>query len=201
MGNYNRFIATDVNKIMAQGKLKIERRASELSIRLNFYCAYHQVLIMRVTAIYLFVIAAFYFSSEVKEAYGSVRTALIVASVLSSIDLVRILYGVVNRSYITLTPSELRLRFGPLPMCGGLKIPSREIEQFTVTDRHLSYQTKSGGSVQSTYYVLSLIDKQGKAHPLISTKYATGEVFSLNHIAKEMASFLQVPCKLLPAKE
>ncbi|GAB4472923.1 MAG: hypothetical protein OHK0057_17910 [Thermoflexibacter sp.] len=129
---------------MAQGKLKIERRASELSIRLNFYCAYHQVLLMRVTAIYIFVITAFYFSSEVNEAYESVRTAFIVASVLSSIDFVRILYGVVNNSYITLTPSELQLRFGPLPMRGGLKIPSREIEQFVVSDRYLSYQTSSG---------------------------------------------------------
>ncbi len=193
---YNRFIPTDVDKLLAQGKIKVEQRTSELSIRLNFFCAYHQVLMMRVTAIYLFVLSAFYCSPEIKEAYGNMQTALIVGSVLSSIDLVQLLYGFVNKSLLTITPSELRLRFSPLPMRGALKLPSREIAKVVVADRHLSYATKSGGSVQSTYYILSVVDKQGTAHKLITTKYATGEVFSLNYIAEKMANFLQVPCKI-----
>lgn len=200
MANYNRFIATDVNKLLAQGKLKVERRASELSIRLSFFCAYHYVLMMRITAIYIFILSAFYFSSEVAEAYGSVKVAFVVASVLSSRDLIWLLYGFVNRSVFTLTPTEFRLRFSPLPMRGGLKIATSEIERLMVTDKHLTYQTQAGGSVTSIYHILFLIDKQGKTHHLISTKYAMGEVFSLNHIAREMANFLQVPCQLFPTK-
>lgn len=196
---YNRFIATDVNKLLAQGKLKVERRGSELSIRLNFFCAYHQVLMMRIAAIYLFIVIAFYFSSEVAEAYNSVKTALIVASVLSSRDFIWLLYGFVNRSVFTLTPTELRLRFSPLPMPGGLKIATSEIERLMVTDKQISARSEMG-NVVSTYFTLYVIDKQGKARKLISNMYATGEEFSLNYVAAEMAKFLQVPCKLFPTK-
>jgi hypothetical protein len=82
---------------------------------------------------------------------------------------------------------------------GGLKIATSEIEQLVVADEHIYSRTKTSSSpVVSTIDILFLIDKRGKAHRLISTKCAAGEVFSLNYIAKEMANFLQVPCKIFP---
>jgi hypothetical protein len=182
----------DIQKIQNSGMLQIHKTASAINIRLKWFCAFHQVQIVRMVVFYGFISVFYYLNEDMQNSGFPLWGYLLVITVFIPFDLVRVIYGFINTSVISLDKREFSVSFSPLPAPGAKRFPSDQIAKLKVLPTHLVSGTRTK-RVTSVYFYLVIEDKKGQDHRVISTKFAMGEEQSLNLIAEELANFLQVP--------